>query len=408
MQVNVGFVFNATEELAASAAYSNVVKIFQVEAAATSDDGPLDDFALPAQIAWSAAGPTTLPSFSATCWFTAKSIVDGRTGADRSIALGLIAAPWGGTAIKAHAPISVNDTCGDLYPFAPGMPAGDCGADHAPCNASTLFNSLIAPIAGPNGFPVSSMTWFQGENDCSVAELEYYACELSALAATLRAVFASPQAVWTTIQLAPYTGGLALGPFRDMQCSTTWDRIAPPSYCTVIADDGDVLSPIGTVHSRNKQLVGRRVAAGLLETLYGVAAPTRSRGPQFAAAALASAPDGTLTADVTFEAATLGGRGLVYAPPTATTWSNSSRCPVELGIVHLQDCDWLSILGDDGKVYNATATLNADGASLHLVAQAPAGVRAVGTRNGWNAWPVVNWYNEFGFPVVPWLQNASA
>ena len=171
MQVNVNFVFNSTEELASSAAYASVIKIYQVEAAATSDDGPLDDFALPAQIAWTAAGPATLPSFSATCWFSAKSVVDGRTGADREVALGLIAAPWGGTAIKAHAPISVNDTCGEFYPFSGGKPAGDCGADHAPCNASTIYNSMIYPIHGPAGFPVSSMTWFQGENDCSVAEL---------------------------------------------------------------------------------------------------------------------------------------------------------------------------------------------------------------------------------------------
>ena len=408
MQVNVAFAFNASAELISSNAYSGIVKIFQVAASSTANDGPLDDFALPPQIPWSPASSTTLPSFSATCWFSAKSVVDGRLGANRSVLLGLIAAPWGGTAIKAHAPLAVNDTCGALYPFPAGKPAGDCGLDHAPCNASTLFNSLIAPIAGPAGFPVSAMTWFQGENDASASEVAsgYYACELAALAASLRAAFASPAAVWTTISLAPYTGGPVLGPFREMQCATTWQRIAPPAYCAATYDDGDVLSPIGTVHSRNKQLVGRRVAAGILAAVYGVRAPSGARGPQYAGAALASAPDGTLMADVRFDPATLGGGVLVYAPPVATEWSNSTRCPSELGIVRVTDCDWLSILADDGKSYNATATINADGVTLHLVAHAPPGTKGVGTRNGFGAWPVVSFYNSFSEPVVPW--NATA
>lgn len=41
------------------------------------------------------------------------------------------------------------------------------------------------------------------------------------------------------------------------------------------------------------------------------------------------------------------------------------------------------IMGSDGKVYNATVTLLADGVTLYLEAQAPAGISAVGTRYGW-------------------------
>ena len=403
MQVDVAFAFNSTLELSAANALGGTVKVFQVAAAATANDGPLDDFAMPPQIPWSPASNTSLPTFSATLWFSAKALLEARPPADADVPLGLIAAPWGGTAIKAHAPLSVNATCGHLYPFPYGSNGGDCGLDHAPCNASTLFNSLIAPIAGPAGFAVSAMVWFQGENDAQVLELAYYACELRELAASLRAAFASPAAHWTTVQLAPYTGGAALGPFREMQCATTWGAIANSS-CAVIVDDGDVLSPIGTVHSRNKQLVGRRVAAGLAAALYGAA--SAERGPQYAGAALASAPGGLLSADVRFDPATLGGRALVYAPPAASQWSNSSRCPAELGIVRLQDCAWFYILASDARAYNATVTLGASGTTLHLGAQAPAGTLAVGTSYGYNAWPVVSYYNAAGWPMVPW--NATA
>lgn len=407
MQVPVSFVFNATDELAAAAEYSDVISVFQVAATAASNDGPLDDLAGPPLVGWAPASAMSLPSFSATLWFAGKSVVDARpSGGGVRVPVGLVAAPWGGTGIKAHAPPAVNATCGHLYPFPPGSHAGDCGEDHAPCNASTLFNSLIAPLAGPpgagGGLRVAAMVWFQGENDCSDAELAFYACELAALAPALRSSFASPAAPWVTVTLAPYTGGPSLGPFRDMQCATTWGAI-PNGSCAPTWDGGDPLSPIGSVHSRNKQLVGRRVAAQLAPALYGAPAPTGGRGPQYASVVLGrDAPAGTLTADVAFTPASLGGGGLVYVPPHATPWSNSSRCPVELGVIKEADCDWLYILGSDGVAYNATASVGGGGATLHLEAAAPDGVRAIGTRFGFNAWPVVNFYNAFALPMQPW------
>lgn len=240
----------------------------------------------------------------------------------------------------------------------------------------------------------------QGENDAAPAGLHYYPCELSALAAAMRATHASPNAHWTTIQLAPYTGGVILAPFRSMQCATTAG--IPNASCATLVDDGDVLSPIGSVHSRNKQLVGRRVAAGIAAALYGVPQPTGGAGPTFASAALQSTPNGALQALVSFIPESLGGHPLVYAPPVASTWSNSTRCPSELGVIKVGDCDWLNILGSDGRAYNATASLASGGTALLLQAQAPAGVKAVGTRFGWNAWPVVNWYNAAGLPLTPW------
>jgi len=244
-----------------------------------------------------------------------------------------------------------------------------------------------------------------GENDANDAESiqdGFYACQLRAMAADQRAVFGSPNAHWTTVQLAPYTGGQVLGPFRDMQCRAT--AALPNAACAVIDDGGDPLSPIGSVHSRNKQLVGRRVAAGILSALYPNASSShQATGPTYASAALATA-GGTGYANVSFAPTTLGGTagGLVYVPPHVDTWQNSSRCPTEIGIP-ADFCDWISILGSDGAAYNATAAASEDGLTLMLQAgPLPAGVRAVGTRFGYNAWPVVNWYNGAGFPMVPW------
>jgi hypothetical protein len=193
-----------------------------------------------------------------------------------------------------------------------------------------------------------------------------------------------------------------------MQCSAT-DTGIPNSHCAILLDDGDVLSPIGTVHSRNKQLVGRRVAAGLAAALYGAPTlPTGGAGPTYAGAALSSAPNGTLTATVSFSAESLGGAALQFNPPHASQWSNSSRCPSELGIIKEQDCGFFGIWDSAGVTHNASASLLPGGSQLLLVAQAPAGTRAVGTAWGWNAWPVVSFYNAAGLPMVPWNFSSSS
>jgi len=405
----VGFVFNATEELANSSAYWGLIKVFQVQASASSTRAPLADFALPPQIPWSPAGPTSLPEFSATCYFSAKSLIQVRPEADKYVVLGLIAAPWGGTPIRAHAPLSVNATCGALYP--PDRAKQGCGMYHAPCGPAAIYNAMLAPLSGagaglPPAFPVSAFIWYQGENDADYG-LQYYPCELAGLAAALRAAHASPTAHWVTIALAPYSGGALLAPFRAMQCTTTAASI-PNSSCASLVDDGDPLSPIGSVHSRNKQLVGRRVASTLSNALYGSPPlPTPGGvGPTYASASLHASPSGALTAVVSFVPATLAGGGLVFVPPHVSLWSNSSRCPMETKIITAADCGWFSIIGEDGVAYNATAAVGADGATLELAAQAPSGTAARGTAWGWNAWPVVSFYNAAGLPMVPWYVSS--
>lgn len=410
MQVNVAFAFNASAQTTGggAAAVQYHLRYMTVSASAVSPRAVYDDFAVPPSQPWTAAGADTVGGVSATCYYSALSLLAARPAADAGVVLGLVISPWGGTPIKAHVPLSVNATCGALYPYSGGR-NGDCGLDHAPCNVSAIFNAMLAPLAGPMGRPLASLLWFQGENDALATEqgLAYYACSLAALAAALRAAFASPNAHWVTFQLAAYNGGPALAPFRRMQCATTYADI-PNSSCVVLADDGDWASPIGSVHSRNKQLVGRRAGAALADAIYGVPQPTRGRGPTFVSQELASAPDGTLTATVSIDPATLGPAGLIYSPPSTSPWSNATRCPLESGIFKLSDCGFLTIVTAAGAQLNATAAVDASGTKLILTASAGAGQTAVGTTHGWGAWPVINYYNEFGLPLVPWNVTGAA
>ena len=163
MQVNVGFVFNATQELNASSTFWGLIKVFQVQASSSSTRAPLGDFAVPPQQPWSPAGPATLPEFSATCYFSAKSLILTRPAADRDVVLGLVAAPWGGTPIRTHAPLSVNASCGSLYPASRAEQG--CGMYHAPCAPAAIYNAMLAPLSGAGAglpapaFPVAAFIW---------------------------------------------------------------------------------------------------------------------------------------------------------------------------------------------------------------------------------------------------------
>ena len=71
---------------------------------------------------------------------------------------------------------------------------------------------------------------------------------LRALIEHTRLEFASPQSQWSTVQLAPYITSWSVAPFRAMQCNAT--LALPNASCVRIVDDGDPLSPIGSVHRR--------------------------------------------------------------------------------------------------------------------------------------------------------------
>ena len=60
----------------------------------------------------------------------------------------------------------------------------------------------------------------------------------------------------------------------------------------------------------------------------------------------------------------------------------------------------------NGTWIPAAAALDATGSGLVLSATAPAGEIIAGSRNGWNAWPVVNVYDGT-LPLLPWMEPVS-
>ena len=175
-------------------------------------------------------------------------------------------------------------------------------------------------------------------------------------------------------------------------------------------DGGDPFAPATSIHPRGKQIPGRRLAAAILARRFGLPVPHAS--PRYASAAAVAPPAG---AAIAVSVALAGARG---TPAPSLTWvapspsSNSSRCPLDLTIPAFMCAGFEVMLADspfpNGTWVPATATIDAAGTGLVLTVatgDAPAGSRAAATRNGYNAWPIVNVYAADGMlPLLPWSE----
>ena len=195
------------------------------------------------------------------------------------------------------------------------------------------------------------------------------------------------------VELEPWLGpGASLATFRTAQTSTL-SAIANVGYATG-TDIGDPLGAgFGSVHPRNKKLIGRRLANAALDVSYGM--PAQWLPPVYKSATAAAA-GAALTVTVAFD----------NVPSTLIP--NVDRCYTEAPFnVSAKACAWFTIVASDGSALNATAAVGADGTSVVLTATAArAGVTAVATAFGYNAWPINTIVSAEGFPLRPWNVTA--
>ena len=391
----VAYAFNATEEIAASSNYP-WIRLFTVGLPPGSPT-PLAELVAPPRIPWSRAAPSSAGPFSATCWFTGKRIADA-LGPDMPI--GLIESAFGGTSIQVWEPPEATATCG----APPSYPGG------WPTAPSACWNSQTVPFSYNNGslsMRISMISWYQGESNSLTSEFEdeYYACALPFLIQSLRTLFHSPSAHAAIVQLAPWASSGAnfnnqVAELRQAQLESG-DSNANISVITAV-DGGDPFGPIGSIHPRRKKLVGDRLGASLLTTLFNI--PTPFAGPRYASATNGGGSTGKISATLTFTAAS----PLVLIPPSPVgQFANSSVCPVGVS----EDlCGGFMLQGDKSAGwFPATASITADN-KLLLESTAGAGdTRAIASASGWSLWPISLLYSLDGMlPVFPWNNTLSS
>lgn len=405
MDMPVSYAFNASAEIAASAAYPLLrYKYVAVNKSAT----PQREFpAAPAPWAPASTAPGYAGSWSAFGWYTARDIYNALGG---GIAVGVVHSALGGTPIQAWTPPSA---------------AADCVTPPNNFPESVLYNAMIAPMTTPGAALFDAFLWVQGEQNAEQGQDAYYRCALPALINSWRTLLSVPTAGFFVTQLHPWnatTPGMAsldaLPRFRLAQAGLD----LPLTAVVPQLDGGDPQAPATSIHPRGKQTPAARLANAALAITFGKP-ETRWKAPTYAGTApLASVRDaasGAVTVGVTvsFEPDTVEG-GLTFVPPAPA--SNSSRCPTDLGIPAAL-CSWFGVqLGAtgpgsaplNGTWVNATGAIaGAGGTQLTLqavVPGVPAGVTVtpIASSNGFSGWPVVNFYAAAtDLPVMPWLAS---
>lgn len=286
---------------------------------------------------WTPASPAAVAQFSALCYTTALywAQTSGRP-------VGLINSAWGGTPVEAWMPPEAFAMCPQFPPSGtdanraaaqtPALRAAQAsgavplweqsrGDEKEPgvnqYNDSALFNGMIAPLVG---YSVRAAIWDQGERNSVEGWTEaHYSCYFGAMINSWRDLWGIGDFAFVFAQLAPYDTADNVTAIRMAQ----FDAMAreggfmDTTGMTSQIDLGDLGSPFGSVHSRNKTEAGRRTALQLQHVMQGIqdvsfswAAPTvvaKQTGP-------AASASGAIT--VSFDQSTLynGSLRLLNAP----------------------------------------------------------------------------------------------
>jgi sialate O-acetylesterase len=402
-QFSVSAAFNATAEIA-TAIYPNI-RIFTVGQGNQSDT-PLTDLASVEQ-SWTAVTPdsvngTDFGYFSAFCYFFARDLA-ARLGADAP-PLGLISSSWGGTCLQMWTSPGITDkACARL------------GVDFP----AVCYNAMIAPyLTGP--MAVTGFLWSQGECNADNNQTAYYTCAFPLFVDGWRKEFRAPDAFFGFEVLPAYISDSTFSPYslpylREAQLTAlTRHNVAA---CNAI-DLGDATAPHGSVHPRDKQTVGARIADQAASIVYGL--PVAFENLAYASAVASSAEAamlaGTITVQVFFQPGGLASGSLEVRP---------KACPVDQG-VPLSECSWYEVQTLDGVWHNASVSIAADTKSLLLsVATAGFGLGLLSasgddgretklsfgkehyevnaTRGNFSPWPVVVVYaRNTNLPALPW------
>lgn len=397
--LSLSMALNASAEIAATAAYGAGIRVLLLGGSAAT---PQRDVGLAR--AWARASPAAMgqaswAGFSAQCWFTGRALHDALRGA---VPVGLIEAAVGGTAIRQWSATAALAAC--AQPYTSPVPYGT-----APYAHSTLYNGMIAGLGtGPTA--LRAVLHNQAESDSyPQTPIGYYSCAAVAQIASYRALLRAPALPWVLLHLQPYTGA---GPccLEDLRGQQTTALSLPGVGYASAVDLGDIDSPWGDVHFRDKQTSGARAASALLALAYGAGeAPPAGAypPPQFLAqTAYYDNATGVASIDVVFAAAA----GAAPGAGALVLLANASvACPAA---VAAENCTAFEVIGSDGNLYPAASAALA-GETLTVTAVLPAGVYGAGTANGWSMWPRILLYYGSGpggaadaasLPVLPWRQ----
>ncbi len=304
-QSNMEWSVNASidPDLEALASTNNRLRLFHLKRATSTT--PMTDCVG----TWAAAGPESLPAFSAVAYYFGRQLQQ-----TLDVPIGLINTSWGGTRAEAWTSAEGMASRGEFQPIIdswakmeaeyparkaayeaalekwtkeseaakaagqkPGpQPQPPMDPATTPHRHTNLYNAMIAPIV-PYG--IKGAIWYQGESNAGRAE--QYRTLMAALIKSWRAAWKQDDFPFYQVQLANFMakkdepGDSAWAELREAQVITS--EAAAPGGVACIIDIGTALD----IHPMNKQDVGKRLARLALVDLYGFAGKIGRSGPTY-------------------------------------------------------------------------------------------------------------------------------
>ena len=272
MGLSVSQSSNASEEIAA--AHWPLLRIAQVEQVTSLAPAVQNDTAF--SIPWRAVTPASIPQFSGLCYYFGRSMFLAFAA---NTPIGLVEAAVGGTYIQSFMPPEGYTACNNTATQPPGWIGAPTGPGHPTSyvpwgkqnQPSALWNAMIHPLT-PLTFKLAIFD--QAEHNLAMREAKVFACLQEQLVTTWRAAW-GPMLSFHDVQLPSYNMSeywwIYLDPLGEMRLSQadTAARNTDSVTTTVTIDLADLTSPYGSVHNRQKQQVGHRVALNVLRAGYG-------------------------------------------------------------------------------------------------------------------------------------------
>jgi len=255
-----------------------------------------------------------------------------------------------------------------------------------PNSPSALYNAMIYPL---RLYRIRGALWYQGESN--VGNAPYYSCAQPAMIQDWSTMWNLRGNTFTFffVQLSPWVSGpgTAIPDLRDSQLSAL---ALPYVGFTTAADLGDIDSPTGSIHPRNKQPLGSRLALSARAISYGESGLIY-QGPMASGFRVAQQDGTKVVVEVSFQLSTVG-TGLMLKP---------AECPPQL--IGSGQCGWYELQRPDRAWINATAmSIHPDGSKILItVDNWPLGQNVDGVRYAYATWPVCNLYNEQDLPAIP-------
>ena len=279
MVIPVSYVINASTEIQDANNYP-FIRIINVKE--TYSNEPLIE--MNSTAVWSMTSNVSIPHFSAVCYFFGRDLYQ-----TLNYPLGLIQTAYGGTSIQSWSSPTVLKKCNATERTQP-MKIDSLTNEYditANINDSQLWNAMIYPFLP---MTIKAAIWYQGENDGNQAypHCNLYSCLLKQMINDWRLQWslnsdASNSFSFGIVQLSVWADENNVTCGDDIACTSVAivreaqtgnygyvpNKDMIDTFFATAIDLGDPNATSSEIHPRYKQEVGRRLANGGLNIIYG-------------------------------------------------------------------------------------------------------------------------------------------